>query len=270
LSDRDPSTNGSSDPLERPQAACVVCPPPRGNRAWTLADSRCATCGSCYDKIRERLAEVAERYLRLDACPAGSRPPGSRGAPGFHPRPPGAVHVMAMRDPRSSQDARVWVGSDGRVHTESTRPALSVYGALNLLAWSIAEHRGVSGPDDRDDVYALLRFVDRHVGYVTRHAELAVETDQTLRDLVGALRPVTGDARRQVGTCRAEVDPEEGAEQAEPDEEGVFYCGAPLFASVAFREGEEVVCGACGARYPMDEWLALAEESYRAEHQHAS
>src|SRR5690349_10517369 len=112
------------DPLARPAGACVLCPPPRGH-AWTRADDRYVTCGGCCDKLRSRITEIAERYLRLDPRPGSSGEAGSRGAPGFGSRAPASVHIISMMDPRSSQDSRVWLGKDGRVHQEETSPPRS-------------------------------------------------------------------------------------------------------------------------------------------------
>lgn len=170
------------------------------------------------------MSEVAERYLKLDPRPGANMESGSRGAPGFGSRPPASVHIIALRDPRSSQDARVWLGKDGRVHSEEVNPPKSVHGVLSTLAWSVADDRGVDGPGDREDVYGLLRYLDRHVDHVTRVAELAVEVDSALRDLVGVLRPLTGDRKRRIGKCpQPHPDPPEDAEEG-------LKCGAPLFA----------------------------------------
>ena len=276
--DRGQTTNGSRDAVDRPSSACVTCPPPRG-QAWTLADPKHATCSDCYLKLRERLAEIGERYLCLDARPGASFEAGSRGSPGFGSRPPINLHVAAMRDPRSSQDARVWVGSDGRVHAEATRPALSVHGALSTLAWAVAEHRDVAGPEDRADVFVLLRFVDRHIDYITRHADLAVEADRALRELSGVLRPVTGDARRRIGLCRTEVyrddtdtaesddvvtDPEDVVADGD-DVASVVRCGVPLYAPVQFATDEEIVCSGCGTRWPMHAWIDMMDDLRTAE-----
>jgi len=243
----------SSDPLARPSGACVTCPPPRG-RAWTRADDRFATCTSCYDRLRTSLAEIAERYLRLDPRPGAQYESGSRGAPGFGSRPPASVHVICLKDPRSSQDSRVWLGKDGRVHREEEHPPLSVHGVLSTLCWEIAEHRGVSGPGDRDDVYALLKFIDRSTDHVTRHAELAVEVDTQLRDLVSALRPLTGDRRRRIGKCprpapeseqpcrcgRRSVQHDNDARECRCNE---FHCDCPAFVPASDAE-EDLRCGA--------------------------
>lgn len=235
------------DPLQRPAGACVTCPPPKGH-AWIRADDRYATCSGCADRMRERIAEVGERYLCLDPRPGAQGFDGSRGAPGFGSRPPLSLHVVSMRDPRSSQDSRMWVARDGRVHAEETRPPRSVHGVLSTLSWSIAEHRGVSGPGDRDDVWALLRFVDVNVDYVTRHAELAVEVDDELRDLVGMLRPMTGDRRHRIGRCPRLVEGEDGPEP----------CGQTLYSPPGIDD--VIKCSACSHSWAMDQWLTLGDD----------
>jgi hypothetical protein len=245
---------------ERPSWACCLCPPLR-NGGWVQADARHVTCSGCYDRIRDLLNEVADRYLHLDARPGAFGDYGSRGAPGFRSRSPASDHVIALRDPRSSLDAHIWVGGDGRVHGEQERPPPSVHGVLSTAAWSIAEHRGIAGPEDRDDVHALLRWVDRHTDYITRHAELALEVDESLRNLVGALRPVTGDGRRQIGKCPNVVVQEEPPthEQLASNQPGdctPIRCDAPLYAPT---KGDVIHCVACGKEWPMHEWLALGD-----------
>lgn len=173
-------------------------------------------------------------------------------------RPPISVHIVSMRDPRSSSDARVWLGSDGRVHSEETRPPLSTYGVLSTLSWTIAEHRDVSGPGDRDDVYALIKFIDVHIDYVTRHAELAVEVDQALRSLLAGMRPVTGAGRRKIGPCPMMVErvPDDDITAAPVK----VRCSTPLFTSRKLDENE-VTCAGCGHSWAMDRWLTIQDDS---------
>lgn len=194
--------------------------------------------------MRERIAEIAERYLRLDPRPGSSMEAGSRGSPGFVSKPPASVHVIAIRDPRSSQDARVWLGADGRVHREDTRPPRSVHGTLSTMAWSVADERGVAGPGDRDDVFALLRFVDANLDYLTRHAELAVEVDEGLRVLVSALRSVSDDRLRRIAKCPEMVTREDSDEKVR--------CDTPLFGS---WDSDVVTCRGCGTSWSIGDWL---------------
>ncbi|GAA4685658.1 hypothetical protein GCM10023215_21130 [Pseudonocardia yuanmonensis] len=118
-----------------------------------------STCSGCLDLLRERLRQVGERYARLDPTPGASGETG-RGAPGFGSRSPASDHVIALTDSRSSQVAKAWVAGDGRVHCEAEHPVISVRGELDTLAWSIADERGIAGPDDRADVPTLLRWID--------------------------------------------------------------------------------------------------------------
>lgn len=245
-------------PNERPSGACVTCPPPRGH-AWVRADDRHATCSGCYDKLRERLTEITERYLLLDPRPGHGAQLGGRRAPGFASRPPADLHVVSMRDPRSSQDAHIWTGKDGRVHAESTRPVLSVHGTLSTLAWAVAEHRGVDGPGDRDDVYALVRFIDRHIDYVTRHTELATDADWVTRRLTSGLRPVTGEVRRRVGTCPNMIEaPTLDGDPVESVPCTDIWTGKRS-ALYAAQLGDPIVCHSCGFRMEPDAQLEKAD-----------
>jgi len=251
------------DPLQRPDWACALHSPPRRTGAWIPADSGYVTCSSCDQQLRERLDDIAARYLQLDSRPGGQGGYGSRGAPGFGSRPPCNLHIVSMQDARSSSDSRVWLGGDGRVHREAQRPPLSVYGSLNCVGWAIAEHRGVDGPGDHEDVHGLLRFIGRHVSYAARHVELIVELDHAVRDLLGQLKPATGDARRRIGTCPAAVERVDVDEYGMPVEADPARCDAPLYAPT--NGADTIVCGACGTRWERADWLRLGDLLMHAE-----
>jgi hypothetical protein len=250
------------DPLVRPGWACALHAPPRQVGAWVVADSGYAVCDPCDVALRDRLGEVGARYLRLDSRPGGTGEYGSRGAPGFGSRPPLNLHIVALRDPRSSDIARVWMGRDGRVHRESERPPLSVHGMLCLQAWTIAEHRGSSYPDDRADEFDLLRYLKANLIYATRHAELVVDLDRAVRDLLGQLRPVTGDARRRIGLCPATIPNDDPATVEEmPDRR----CGSVLFAPV--QGAEDITCPVCETHWDRAAWLHLGDLLMQADRQ---
>jgi hypothetical protein len=211
-----------------------------------MADHGYRTCSSCLDRVRESLRDIVRRWLMLNPQPGASGEHGSRGAPGFGSRAPASVHVIAMRDRRSSAVARVWVAADGRVHHESEHPPLSVHGVLDTIAWDIAEHRDLDGPDPRADVPQLARYIDTNLDWATRQSSI-VELDRALRDLLAQLKPVTGDpGRRHIGLCPTVID--EGDTTRE--------CGARLYAPL---RGDEIACGACGRVWPREEWLRLGD-----------
>jgi hypothetical protein len=222
----------TADPLIRPGWACQLHAPPRTVGAWMPADQGYAICQPCDDNLRERLTDVACRYLQLDSRPGATGDHRSRGAPGFNSRPPCSLHVVALRDPRSSADAKTWLGGDGRLHREDERPPLSVLGTLSCQSWAIAEHRGVDGPSDRADVFELLRWLGNQVSYATRHAELVLELDRAVRDLQAQLRPLTGEGEPQV-------------------------CGAPLRAPASGDDA--ITCYACGSHWAREDWLQLGD-----------
>ncbi len=235
-----------SPPIDhRPAHACLTCPPPRSN-AWRPADDGYRTCSDCYDRLRENLAEIPARFAALDPRPGGGMESGGRGAPGFGSRAPGSDHIIAMRDRRSSTVARVWVGKDGRVHREPERPVLSVWSVLDTQAWAVAEARGIVLADHLD-VPALCRWIDGHLDWATRQPSV-VELHEALRDLLGQLRPVTGEpGRRHIGICPGQ-DGEDGGEPAP--------CGARLYAPLT---GSEIRCGQCDNRWPRESWLQLGD-----------
>lgn len=235
-----------SDPSERPSWACVTHRPPPAGREHVKADDGYKTCSPCLDRIREDLRDVARRYVLLDPRPGASGEHGTRGAPGFGSRSPGSVHVMAMRDRRSSRVARTWLGRDGRLHQESERPPLSVHGVLDTLAWDVAEARGIEGPHDRADVCELTRWLDAQLDWATRQ-DSAAELARALRELLAQLRPVTGDpGRRYVGHCPSTID----------DGEATRECGTRLYAPT---NGDTIQCTACDREWPRAEWLRLGD-----------
>src|SRR5690606_7642312 len=227
---------------DRPAAACVLCPPPREGRPWRLADRGYATCSVCDLRIRGALKEIDERYQQLDPTPGRSGDYG-RGAPGFGSRSPASDHIIAMTDRRSSAVARVWTAADGRVHRESERPPLSVWGVLDGAAWAIAEERGVDGPEPTATVSELVGWISNQLDWLTRNP-LVVDVWRDLRVLVAQLRPVTGDKRAKIGRCPNVID--EGETTRE--------CGAPLYAPT---RGDTIHCTACPAHWPRPEWERL-------------
>lgn len=233
------------DPAGAPPAnRCLLHAPPRPPRGWALADEGYRTCSGCLARVREGLREVAERWQMLDPIPGDRFESGGRGAPGFGSRSPGSDHIIAMRDRRSTVIARVWVGADGRIHAESTRPPLPVVGALAQLAHWVADARGLRGPDRWGEVDELVRWLDGQLDWVTRF-DGVVAFAAVVRALVSQLRPVTGEpGAKRIGRCPNVLD--EGEHTRE--------CAEPLYAPL---RGDEIRCRACGRRWPREEWLAL-------------
>lgn len=228
-----------------PEHRCLLCPPPRDGRSWRRADDGYRTCSACLDRVRERLTEVGDRYAALNPRPGAQGDDGSPRPPGFGSRSPASDQVVAVRDWRSSRVAKVWLGGDGRVHRESERPPLSVLAELFTLAQHVATARELAGPV-RLTVADITRWLDGQLDWVTRQPGV-VEFDQVLRELASQLRPLTGEPRpKRIGDCPNVID--EGEHTRE--------CAAPLYAPL---KGDEIRCGACGHRWPRDEWLRLGK-----------
>jgi hypothetical protein len=224
-----------------PENRCRTHSAPREGRAWTLADENYRTCSACLDRMREALTEIRGRWDALDPTP-GAAGDGQRGAPGFESRPPAGLTVIAVRDPRSSREARTWRGADGRLHREHERPPLSVLGELYTLAHHVAQARGEAVPVPV--VSELTRWLDARLDWVTRQPGV-VAFARVLRELVAQLRPLTGEpGAKRIGTCPNTVDEGESTRE----------CGAPLFAPL---KGDEITCRACARRWPREEWLQL-------------
>jgi hypothetical protein len=234
------------DATPRPARACLLCPPPRTDGAWRLADDSYRTCSGCLDRLREALKDIAKRYAQLDPTPGASGEHGTRGAPGFGSRSPASEHILCMTDRRSSPVARTWLGADGRLHCESERPPLSVHNVLDTAAWAIAEERGIDGPGVTATVDELTRWIDVQLDWATRN-DIVTDLWADLRALLAQLKPVTGEpGRRRVGTCPNTID--EG-DETRP-------CEAPLFAPL---NSDVIKCRACGREWHRPEWEQLGQ-----------
>lgn len=233
-----------TDSLERPQWACQLHRPPSNGVSWVKSDDGYRTCSGCLDRLRDNLLDVAKRFGRLDATPGASGDYGSRGAPGFGSRSPASDTVIVMRDHRSSAEAHVWKAGDGRIHRESERPPLSVYGILETEAFNVAELRDMNPPDERT-VPGLARWLDGQLDWLTRQ-EFVREFADTIHELLAQLRPLTGDARRPIGVCPNVID--EGP--------ATRPCGARLYAPLT---GDSIRCGACSRTWHRSEWMRLGD-----------
>jgi hypothetical protein len=154
-----------------------------------------------------------------------------------------------MTDPRSSPDAHVWVGGDGRVHTEPERPPLSVFGVLDTIAWDIAESRTYEG-HGQTTVVGLCAWLRAQLDWLTRQDSVS-EVNRSLRTLVSQLKPVTGDPRRHIGHCPNTID--EG--------EHTRTCGSRLYLPMRGDSivADVVTCRVCGREWPRAEWLRLVD-----------
>ena len=276
--------------MTRPAGACLLCPPPSGSRTWRRADPGYRTCGDCLNRLRETLKDIAGRYRRLDATPGASAEVGVRGVPGFGSAPSASPHIVTMKDPRSkpceiARDAilytwdpnadhgrrlpdgvqgpeeppgaytgkrEVWFGADGRPHCEQERPPRSVPAVLASLAGMIAEDRDMTPPTG--DVDDLARWLDRQLDYVTRR-EWVGDVSDDLHQLVGQLKPVTGDPKAWIGDCLTQITTPDGFTQT---------CGTPLFAPTDYSRDDTVRCGGCGQPWPREEWEHLARQLHDA------
>jgi hypothetical protein len=219
--------------LERPVYACAVCPPPRRDN-WVPAEPGIRTCLECKDQLGKDLEEIESRYAELDPAPARQPGDGVQAKLGFGSKPPASDHIIAMRDARSSQVARVWVGSDGRVHREDQTPVLSVFGTLDIHAQDVAEGLG-QDVHGCATVTALCDWLAGELDWITRH-EMVAEFAADLGRLVRQLRPATGYKRYPIGRCPGVEDE---------------VCEARLYVP---SDSEEISCGACGATWPRPVW----------------
>ena len=231
----------------RPASACVTCKPPKATQAWRRAELG-FVCEACADRIPELLAEIAARYTLLSARPGGNGDLGHRGAPGFGSRSPAQDHVIAMRDRRSSSQAHVWLGGDGRVHTESTRPPLSVWLVLVTEATDVAERRELSALPG-GAVPVLCEFLARHTDWWCHQPDVGIYFGR-LRALARQLASVTrleGEEPRSRPFARCPNTLDLG--------EHTRTCGGPLYPPQA--SSSIIGCAACGRDWDRPEWGRL-------------
>lgn len=265
---------------ERPDNACLICPPPFGNRTWRRAEDGYRTCDPCLERLGETLLDVAVRYGRLDPTPGANSDAGGRGAPGFESRSPASDHIIVMRDRRSKScevavDGEVyvwdrtfqprlppgvegpleapgayvarkeaWFDSGGRAHFESERPPLSIPFTISGLADLVAEDREMTAP--RGTVNDIAVWLDKQLDYVARQ-EWVVDVHETLVRLLGQLKPVTGDPKIRIGQCPNTID--EGETTRE--------CKTPLYAPTDSSKDDTIRCSGCGRPWPREKWVEL-------------
>lgn len=225
--------------IDRPAYACQTCRPPKTD-AWTPAEHGWLICDRCHDRLVDSLAEISQRFLLLDPRPGGGQSDG-RGSPGFGSKPPASLSVLVLRDSRSSQTARVWVGGDGRVHREDESPGMSVRATLETWAVDVCELRGYEVRARH--VHDMCSWLTSQLDWFARQ-ESVVEFERDVSTLVRQLRPMTGDRRYPIGRCTQEFDDES-------------VCGARLFAPTT---GDTISCGRCDAEWPRSTWLDLGDE----------
>lgn len=192
-------------------------------------------CDRCALRLRDTLADIADRWQRIVPVSALllTTPTTGRRPPGFHSTPPGNVHVMAMRDPR----------------TRAAQPG-DIRSPLEVLHWwasFVREQRGIRAPGSATVATesATLSF---HWDWITR--EFAADHLASLAYELGAVRAqlhvVTDDPPPPiVGRCTAVVD---GAR-----------CATRLSLP---RGGTMIRCPACGARYDGVQLIRLYQEDH--------
>lgn len=235
-----PAEPARAEMLPKPFEACVLCRPPAPGQAWNFAESGYVTCRPCWQRLRRHLRGLSERYARLNPRPGVMGETGGRGAPGFVSAPPANLHIVAIRDHRSTPDARVWLASDGRVHRESERPPLSTYAELDKLAAGVIAARGFEHGHGQASVAGLCWWFDQQLEWITAQTAVIMFA-RHLRKLLGQLKPATGDDRFWIANCPNTID--EGAHTR--------TCGANLFVP---QRGNVITCGKCGRDWPRDKW----------------
>lgn len=221
---------------ERPDGACLTHRPPAPDRAWARADDGYATCGGCYDRLRDTLRDITRRYQRLSPIPGRGdvgRPP-----PGFGPSSPADEHILAMTDRRSLGYA---LHDDWAIEQE--RAPRSVPGTLAGIAAAVAEQRDMTSRLPAT-VADLAEWLDRHLDWITRQ-DWVDEFHSDLSELATQLRAVT-DPRRSIGRCPVTID--EGEHTRE--------CGARLYAPL---RGDTITCPGCGETWQRADWLRLGD-----------
>jgi hypothetical protein len=178
--------------------------------------------------IRDDLAEIRDRYARLDIRPASQAGEGSSVRSVPRSKSPANDHVLSMMDPRSTTDGRAYAP-----------PA-----TLGTWVRMLAEDTGIEYTDP--SVAGLVAYLLRLHAHITSQPWVD-EYSRELHELVAALRPVTGEPRpRPIGRCPTVLVDEQGQPSG--------LCNTALFAPI---NGDTIQCRACSRQWPRAEWLRL-------------
>lgn len=190
-------------------------------------------CDRCILRVRDTMTDIVSRYTALLSLWASlpARESADRSMAGFRSTPPGDVHLMALRDPRTVA-----------IEPGDLRSAIEV-----LHAWAriVRGHRGIVAPREPitvDSESATLLF---HGDWIYREWSPEVirqyvgELAETRAQLLAVTR--TDDPPRVVGRCTSRVDGQR--------------CAATLYLP---ERGSIIRCGRCRANYDGAELITLA------------
>lgn len=194
-------------------------------------------CDRCTRRLRDMLSDIADRWQRIVPTSAllPTTPTTGRRAPGFESAPPGNVHLMAMRDPRTR-----------------AREQGDIRSPLEVVHWwasFVRDQRGIRPPVSAT-VTTEVSTLSFHWDWITREfeADYLVTFAYELGAVRAQLHAVTDDPPPPtVGYCTAIVD---GAR-----------CGAPLSLP---RERTMIRCPACPASYDGAKLVRLYQEDSTA------
>jgi hypothetical protein len=183
--------------------------------------------------IRDDLAEIRDRYARLDVRPASGATEGSSVRSVPRSKSPANDHVIGMMDPRSTTTGRAY-----------SPPA-----TLGTWVRMLEEDTGQLAEDVT--VPGLVRYLLSAHAHITRQPWVD-EYARELSDLVDALKRVTPDPKTGiVGSKRRSVGPCPNIVSASGVSEN---CGRELFAPL---HGDTILCRTCGAKWARPQWLLL-------------
>ena len=214
---------------------CVLGCRPAGNPR--AAEPGWVVCARCVNRLAWRLHDIPDLFAMLDefVVPGVVGAAGGRRAPGFSSRSPARDDVIALRDRRTTAT------SEGDPHS-----ALEV-----LAAWAdnVRDDLALDPPAGARSVAGEARLLSARLGHIAAAGWVAAFAEE-ISELHQALRRVTGTATRIVdlGPCPADtIDGETGDQRT---------CGAVLRAEL---DAEACECRRCGAVWPRQTWLHLAD-----------
>lgn len=201
------------------------------------ADNGYLTCDRCATRLRATAVEIPPLYGQImdpDVL-LYRESPGGRPPKGYHSQPPASLHLMSLRDPRTT------CAEPGDLHS-----------ALNVVWWyatKVRELHGLPAPALRPTVAGEVSTLLFHWDWIMRQRwvpDFARDIREVHTQLAHAI-PGGDTAPKRVGSCTHLLD-------STDEERGRRVCGQSLYLPTT---GKTITCGGCGHQYKPEALINL-------------